>query len=84
MTCIGEALVTRGKSQQILKLCKEQNHLGADLFGQKSSVSFTVLVLQVSELVSKGTVCIFICIVVKTCEKTLLFFSAKGSQCSQI
>lgn len=24
MTCIGVALVTRGKSQQILKLCKEQ------------------------------------------------------------
>jgi len=33
VTCIDLAPVTRRKPQQILKLCKKQNHLGTALCG---------------------------------------------------
>lgn len=48
--------------------------------GEKGSIIFTVLVLQLSELVNKGSICVlFICVVVKTCEKTCYFFLRKSN-----
>lgn len=98
MTCIGVALITRRKLRYILKLCKEQNHLGTALcgwneegkrmenfLGKKAPLFSPCWFFSILSLWIRAVFMFFflICVVVETCEKTCYFFRIRSNSAVQ-